>query len=442
MKFDNRYALVLGGGGARGSYQIGAWKAFRELNIHFSGIIGTSVGALNGAFIAQGDYDRAYEMWSNVTIENIVKVPASLIQKGAISLNKENIRHFKDLQRQFVKGGGLDTEPLRMLIERYLDEKRLRKTGIDLGVVTYQLNNLKPITIFLDEIRKDELKIYLQGSASLPGFKLARHKKKVFVDGGVFDNLPFNVMKRRGYKKIIVVDISGLGVFQEPNVEGTQTIYIKNTQDLGGVVDFSPESAARNIKMGYLDTLKVFEKVGGIDYYFDYNERLLHKLREAFFHPMVIASYKKYLEDEVEFLGDEGLTRALRDSLPKEMRNYREMIIPFIECAATSVGVERLEHYDLKQLLKRTWDAIRVVKKRGHEMYSKNSSFDLFFNSIKDKTNIFKLSAYNYNLLLDYVFGNGEENVFYTKALSQFLPHLLPAKIFFKVLEHYFHEDR
>ncbi len=45
--------LVLGGGGARGAYQIGVWKALLEKNIQFEVITGTSVGGLNGALIAQ-----------------------------------------------------------------------------------------------------------------------------------------------------------------------------------------------------------------------------------------------------------------------------------------------------------------------------------------------------------------------------------------------------
>lgn len=46
-------AIVLSGGGARGAYQIGVWKALRELNIKYDIITGTSVGALNGALMIQ-----------------------------------------------------------------------------------------------------------------------------------------------------------------------------------------------------------------------------------------------------------------------------------------------------------------------------------------------------------------------------------------------------
>ena len=54
------YGLVLGGGGARGSYEIGVWKALKELGIPIIGVAGTSVGALNGAIIVQNEYEKAF----------------------------------------------------------------------------------------------------------------------------------------------------------------------------------------------------------------------------------------------------------------------------------------------------------------------------------------------------------------------------------------------
>lgn len=56
------YGLVLGGGGAKGSYEIGVWKALKELEIPLIAVTGTSVGALNGAMIVQDDYDKAFEL--------------------------------------------------------------------------------------------------------------------------------------------------------------------------------------------------------------------------------------------------------------------------------------------------------------------------------------------------------------------------------------------
>ncbi|NLA13749.1 MAG: patatin-like phospholipase family protein, partial [Tissierellia bacterium] len=60
------FGLVLEGGGARGAYHVGAYKAIRELNIEIGGIAGTSIGAINGAMMVQGDYELLEKIWLSV----------------------------------------------------------------------------------------------------------------------------------------------------------------------------------------------------------------------------------------------------------------------------------------------------------------------------------------------------------------------------------------
>ena len=48
LDMTKEYGLVFDGGGARGAYQIGAWKALREAGVKISAVAGTSVGALKG----------------------------------------------------------------------------------------------------------------------------------------------------------------------------------------------------------------------------------------------------------------------------------------------------------------------------------------------------------------------------------------------------------
>ena len=61
-----RIGLVLSGGGFKGAYQIGVWKALKELGVErFSAIAGTSVGALNAVLIANDDLESAEEVWAN-----------------------------------------------------------------------------------------------------------------------------------------------------------------------------------------------------------------------------------------------------------------------------------------------------------------------------------------------------------------------------------------
>ena len=58
-------AIVLSGGGSKGAYQIGVWKALRKLNISYDIVTGTSVGALNSILLVQKSYLKALWLWYN-----------------------------------------------------------------------------------------------------------------------------------------------------------------------------------------------------------------------------------------------------------------------------------------------------------------------------------------------------------------------------------------
>ena len=70
-------ALVLAGGGAKGSYQIGVWRALQELNWHPAIITGASVGTLNGCMFAMGKDKEAEELWRSLEIHDVLDVPAT-----------------------------------------------------------------------------------------------------------------------------------------------------------------------------------------------------------------------------------------------------------------------------------------------------------------------------------------------------------------------------
>ena len=62
-------ALVLSGGGSKGSYQIGVWKALRDMDIKFDIVTGTSAGALNAALITQRSYKTALKTWKKINLD-------------------------------------------------------------------------------------------------------------------------------------------------------------------------------------------------------------------------------------------------------------------------------------------------------------------------------------------------------------------------------------
>jgi len=73
------YGLVLSGGGTKGAYQVGIWKALQELQINLKAIAGTSIGALNGALFLQNDFNTVVKMYENTIICCIIHSVLSTI---------------------------------------------------------------------------------------------------------------------------------------------------------------------------------------------------------------------------------------------------------------------------------------------------------------------------------------------------------------------------
>ena len=67
--------LVLAGGGAKGSYQVGVYRALREVGWQPALITGTSVGALNGALFVMDHLDEAEQLWRTLDVHGVLEVP-------------------------------------------------------------------------------------------------------------------------------------------------------------------------------------------------------------------------------------------------------------------------------------------------------------------------------------------------------------------------------
>jgi len=251
-------ALVLAGGGAKGSYQVGVWRALEELGWKPDIITGTSVGSLNGALFTLGLTDVARDMWLQIDTDDIITLPDRLTPG-----------ELHDFLRDVVKGGGLDVTPLEQIIDRLLDEQALRASPIKFGLVTVERskeNGIRPRELTIDEIPEGKVKDYLLASAAcFPAFRPRQIDGAKFYDGGYADNLPFGLAKRMGADELLCVDIDGLGV-KKLNFSGLPTKTIESHWDLGELLKFDPATARRNIELGYYDTLRTFGRVQGTAY--------------------------------------------------------------------------------------------------------------------------------------------------------------------------------
>ena len=106
IDLTKEYGLVLEGGGARGAYQIGAWRALAETGVKFSAVAGTSVGALNGALICMGDIDKAEHLWREVSYSQVMDVDDVLMSQIFMG-TAEPIEAMKEMMR-LLKDGGSD----------------------------------------------------------------------------------------------------------------------------------------------------------------------------------------------------------------------------------------------------------------------------------------------------------------------------------------------
>lgn len=256
-------ALVLSGGGSKGSYQIGVWKALKKLNIKFDIVTGTSVGALNGALITQKSYFRAIKLWKKINLK-------LLFGKDAIS-STDDLNVMKMYGKQFIKNGGMEVKKLENLIEKEIKYKKFINSNINYGLVTFNLTSKKPIQITKKDIPKDLIGDYLMASASCyPAFKQKDIQGEKYIDGGFFDNLPINLALDMGAEEIIAVDLSAPGINRTPKKK-VPTIKIKPNNKLTNFLNFYEDGAKRNIKLGYNDTLKKFGKLEGKKYTFRKN---------------------------------------------------------------------------------------------------------------------------------------------------------------------------
>ena len=257
--------LVLGGGGSRGAYEIGVWRAARELNIEFDVVTGTSIGALNGALVVQGDYDFAVDMWENMNYEAVM----SNVKAEDFTTLDGTRRAFRTALQEIVADGGMEIGPLEELVRSRLDEEKIRNSLKEFGIVTVEIPSLKASEMSKEDIPEGRMADYLLASAACyPAFKRRTIDNKSYVDGGYRDNLPIDLAIELGANEIWAVDLQALGHVPQKLMYDIPVRYIRSYWDLGMFITFSPERIRRNMELGYLDTKKTLGLLDGFAYSF------------------------------------------------------------------------------------------------------------------------------------------------------------------------------
>ena len=312
--------LVLSGGGAKGAYEVGVWKALCEVGVadRITVLSGTSVGAINAALLASvRDPDKCARIWreevSGVFVRN-TNTGRSVARETADSINKatydtakgkEAGEKFTGKERFFIAGktvwslarkawrkadgalhgpsnsvGICDSSKLRDALRRHLPERW--ETVPPLVYATAVAKEQGGAHLFCLNGNERERDIdYVMASAAIPiGYGSVEIDGVPYVDGGFEaqggDNTPVKavVEKHPEVKTIIVVYLKDRThlkrrVSQE-DFPGVNLIEIIPSKDIEGrfgflgLIDSSPKTVEFLLNLGYSDAKRVLKRCAEI----------------------------------------------------------------------------------------------------------------------------------------------------------------------------------
>lgn len=339
--------LALEGGGAKGSYEIGAYVALTEMGYKFDAVAGTSIGSLNAALIAQDSIKLAKDLWLNADSE-IIGINKDIVKlKKHFTINKENIKtSFSELNK-LLKNKGLDITKYKDILDKYIDEEKIRKSHINYGLVTVRLKDLKPLELTIKDIKSGKLSEYIMASSYLPVFKMEKIiDNSYYLDGGVSNNLPISLLEKMGCNKVIAIRINGIGISKKKLISKTEVKEIAPTKDTGPVIFFDNKDIVNNYYMGYYDTLLYFNKLDGYKYYFKkfklykfisrkVNNNLLNLVKLKFRTPdikeLIIKSIEHILEENsIDYYKKYGIMESIRFIKNNNLKCKNKIIDDFV----------------------------------------------------------------------------------------------------------------
>lgn len=265
-----KVGLVLSGGGAKGAYEIGVWRALRELNIEkfIKVISGTSIGALNAMLFLQGDLEVAENLWCSISKETILPTDhKDLVARGIlIALGAKNMSFIKKYMPKALEAGKISRNGLIDIINEYLNFEKILNSGKVCYATCTELPELLPKYFKINEYDIETIKSILLATSALPMiYDSEQVRDNKYLDGGMVDNTPIQPVYGENCDIIIVVHLVKDSYINKSLYPNTKFIdIIPNSIDEGvidGILDFTLDGARKRIKQGYYDTINYLSPI-------------------------------------------------------------------------------------------------------------------------------------------------------------------------------------
>lgn len=177
-----KIGLALGSGGARGWAHIGAIRALEENGIKIDYLAGTSIGAFVGGIYAVHQLDELEAFVTEIDWKTIISL----------------------LDVEFPTRGLLDGDKIYDLIYSHVLDCNLEETNIPFHCVATDLLTQKATIL-----KTGSMVNAVRASISIPGvFTPFNREERYFVDGGVVNPVPVDVVQAMGSDLVIAINLN------------------------------------------------------------------------------------------------------------------------------------------------------------------------------------------------------------------------------------------
>jgi len=235
-----KVAVVLSGGGAKGSAHIGALKVLEKANIPIDIIVGTSMGSLMGGLYSIGynssmlDSLVRIQDWSFLLSDKIDPTEQDILQRDKndtymFSFALNDIGRLSFASSGFIKGKNLANLFARLTLG-YHDSIDFNKLPIAFACVATDITNFREIVF-----HSGNLATAMRASMSIPAvFSPVYMDSMVLVDGGLLNNFPVDVAKAMGADIIIGVSVQN-DIKKQPTDFSSTFSIINQLTDIGNL---------------------------------------------------------------------------------------------------------------------------------------------------------------------------------------------------------------
>lgn len=289
-----KIGLVLAGGGGKGAYELGVWKALDELKLtkYITVFSGTSIGAFNSVLFAMNDMKKADELWEEVTMDKLVPVSKSeLIKRGiGLYIGGKNLQLAKKFLNYKLEHGAIANDGAIEVVEKYLDFNKIKENNKICYAACTKLSDFSAKYFKINDFDEETGKKIVLASASLPLiYDCTEVLGEKYIDGGIADNIPIQPVYGENCNIIIVVLLSKEAQIDRTLYPNSKLIVISpenlDENTITGILNLNTDAKRMRIIEGYNDTINKLEPIKEL---FEY----ISKEEEERKNPILYKTYK------------------------------------------------------------------------------------------------------------------------------------------------------